>query len=98
MKITIRRSGGFAGGTETLASLELASLPGPAGAAIREALAALKSQAADFHPVGADFLKYEVTVENDAANQSMTIADDGSEKARSLIAIIDKIVAAAKGR
>jgi hypothetical protein len=78
MKIVIQRSGGYAGISETLHDVDTADLD-PASAAELENLAlGAEAAAAAAQSVGADFLKYEVTLSDDHGSRSWTVVDDDS--------------------
>jgi hypothetical protein len=81
MKITIQRSGGYAGTVETLCEVDTANLD-PVPAAELEQLAvgaeAAAKAAAPAQPIGADFLKYEVTLGDDKDERRWAVVDDNS--------------------
>jgi hypothetical protein len=99
MKIFIQRSGGYAGISETLHDVDTADLD-PASATELEKLAlgaeAAAKSAAAAQPVGADFLKYEVTLSDDHGSRSWTIVDDDSPALGPLRRLLQSL--AARGR
>jgi hypothetical protein len=93
MKISIIRSGGFAGLAETLGSLDTTSLA-PAQARKIEALVA----AAGFFELpdeltgdiaGADFMRYEVTVSDGTRRHTVRFVDDQSARSHPLAALVE---------
>jgi len=93
MKISIIRSGGFAGLTEMLGNLDTTSLA-PAQAHKIEALVA----AARFFELpaelpgdaaGADFMRYEVTVADGLRHHTVRFVDDQSTRSRPLTALVE---------
>jgi hypothetical protein len=81
MRILIQRGGGFAGIVETLYDIDTASLDS-ASATELEQLAlrteAATKAAAETQPVGADFLRYEVTLGDGERQRTTTVVDDNS--------------------
>jgi hypothetical protein len=70
MRISIKRTGGFAGMTEDLGSAE-GSPSSPLGDAIRR----LESRAGVEEPIGADLFRYEIVVENRPGSVTLTVQD-----------------------
>lgn len=75
MRVEIKRSGGFAGLTETLVPAT------EANNAVREHLARLESLLAKAKATaGADFQRYEIaTSEDGGPRRALTVVDDGHE-------------------
>jgi hypothetical protein len=94
MHVTVRRSGGFAGTTETLADVEASSLTAAAAATLADAVK--RSAFFDLPPeipgdVGGDLFRYEVTVSD--AGRSKTVATSGEPRPGTpLRAILDAVV------
>lgn len=98
MKITIRQSGGFAGGPvgEPIVR-EASSLSPEKQAALRAALDRLTQLARNHHPVGSDFIQWEVLVEDGANRRTVSFADDGSDQAQQLTKAVQSIEAIVAG-
>jgi len=81
MRILIQRSGGYAGILETLCDIDTASLDS-ASATELEQLAlnaeATAKAAGGGQPIGADFLRYEVTLGDGRGERTWAIVDDNS--------------------
>jgi hypothetical protein len=96
MKISVSRSGGFAGLTEDLGTVDTAALPGSTG---RE-LEALVNQAGVFSgnvkqldtAVGADMYRYAVTVEDEGRQATVTFTDDGSPGTVALRSLVERVI------
>ena len=96
MKISIVRSGGFAGLTEALGDLDTAQLT-PVQAREIEALV----EAARFFElpgelpsdaVGADYIHYEVTVTDGTRHHAVRFVDDQSARSRPLTTLIERVL------
>lgn len=85
MKITIRRSGGFAGITSQRIIDDTASLAPDQQAAVRAALTTLQQTAGATPAVGADFERYEVSVDDAGKQRTYAFVDDGSAPSQQLI-------------
>lgn len=95
MKMTITRSGGFAGVSEELGSVDTATL-GPAGARrLEEALASARFDSLPAvvpeDAMGADLLRYDITVERDGTRRRVTFVDDGSPGMEPLHALVRQV-------
>lgn len=93
MKITIHRRGGFAGTSETVAVKDSTTLATGA-AALRAKVERIKQLSQEYHPEGADFLHYELLIEEPGSQAIISFADDGSDKARQLVALVNAIATA----
>ena len=98
MKITIHRSGGLAGAVGKPASLETAALGAEQQAAALSALDRLTQLVRDHHPVGADFIRYEILIEEAGRRRTLSFADDGSENAAQLVKAAQSIEGLAEGK
>ena len=70
MKVSIKRSGGFAGLRD-----DLGSAAGSHQSALGEAVRRLKARGRVEEQVGADLFRYEVTVDEGGASQTLTVRD-----------------------
>lgn len=93
MKISIRQSGGFAGAIETLGPIETADLPSGMAREIESEIRQLGflSQPSQDESVGADLMRYEVTVQDGNHERTLRVVDDGSEHAEGLRDLIQKL-------
>ena len=100
MKILMRRTGGFAGLDETLGELDTASLQRDEAAAIEQLAGQLdttrRAASAEKQRVGADFVKYEISLADGQNRRSLVIADDGSPLAALARQLADRLTAHAK--
>lgn len=80
MKVTIRRSGGYAGIDQTVAAIDSDDLPAPAADRLRQELMRLT---ATLRPddIGADQLHYEVEIAGDGPPRRLSVLDDGRPEA-----------------
>jgi hypothetical protein len=93
MKLTVRRYGGYAGTNEVLAALDTKSLSAEKEAALRDLLERMQRLLPLDPSVGADFVHYEVLIEEGGAQQTLLFTDDLSDKARELVELTNQIVA-----
>ena len=92
MRVTIHRHGGYAAVEEVLAVLEAAERT-PAPDLLRQLGELIPRE----RPVGADFQRYEILVEDPAAPpRTLAFADDGSDAAQKLVALVNRLVALGK--
>ncbi len=95
MKIQVQQRGGFAGVTHTLVDLDSDTLT-PAMAAQIETLAkSMESVAAakrrSSPTPGADYLMYDVTLEDGANSRTLTLVDDDSAGAEPIRTLVDQL-------
>jgi len=86
MKVSIKRSGGFAGLSD-----ELGSAAGSHQSALGEAVRRLKARAGAEDQIGADLFRYEVTVDEGGASQTLTVRDGdppASDSLRELLGLV----------
>ncbi|MBI3820858.1 MAG: hypothetical protein HY286_19375 [Planctomycetes bacterium] len=91
MKLSIARSGGFAGIREPLLELDTLTLKPAAAAKIAQTWQSLRAriQASSGKPsIGADFLKYEIVVSDEHGRELMEVVDDGGAVAAELLLFI----------
>jgi emfourin len=93
MKLTIRRYGGYAGTDEVLVALESKSLSADQEAALRALLERMQRLLPLEPGVGADFVHYEILVEQGGTQHTLVFTDDLSEQARQLVELTNQIVA-----
>ena len=80
MKVTIKRSGGFAGLNQTLAAIDSDELSDRAADRLRQELMRLS---ASLRPadIGADQLHYDVEIAGDGPPRRISVVDDGHPEA-----------------
>ena len=81
MKVTIKRTGGFAGLDQTVASLDSERLPRDAAEELRRQVSALVAASARPEPIGADLLHYHVTISDEGPARTVTVVDEGDPEA-----------------
>jgi len=94
MKIQVKRSGGFAGLSDTLCDLDTANLAPTDARAIETLGRSLESELRAqgvAQPVGADLVKYEVTLSNGQGGRTLVIADDGSKAMEPFRRLLDDL-------
>lgn len=84
MRIVVRRSGGFAGTAETLYDVDTNNFDATSAAELVNLVRSLGAVAlnanSEPYSVGADFIKYEVTLSDDQHQRTVIIADDNSAR------------------
>jgi hypothetical protein len=93
MKLTVHCYGGYAGTNEVLVVLDSKSLSAENEAALRSVLERMQRLLPANQAAGADFVHYEILIEEPGAQQILLFADDGSDKARQLVELMNQIVA-----
>ena len=93
MKITIKRTGGYAGLDEEVAAIDTAQL---APEKARQVAAAINqanffTQPAYTGEVGADMLRYEISVSDAGRTHQIAFAEDGSPETAALHALVEEV-------
>jgi hypothetical protein len=91
MRVTIRRKGGYGGESETLSIKDSTRLTPAEAATLQATLEKLKSLVREHRPVGADFVKYELLIEDSGSKETVEFADDESDKAQQLVQLVNTI-------
>lgn len=93
MKITIRRTGGYAGLDEAVAAIDTSQLAPEKARQIEAAInkANFFTQPAHTGEVGADMLRYEISVSDGARTHAIAFAEDGSPETAALHALVDEV-------
>jgi Emfourin len=90
MQIVVKKTGGYAGTTET-ANIDTSSLEVGRAREIER----LADEAATARPraeaVGADLIRYEVTIKDDGKTRVLTFVDDGNPDGGPLKRLIEKL-------
>ena len=92
MKITIQRHGGYAGTSELVATKDAATPE--SAAACRATVGQIKNLSRGHCPVGADFIRYELVIEDSGSRETISFADDGSDQARQLADLVSSLAGA----
>lgn len=75
MKVTIKRSGGYAGlGEETVAAVDTGTLSRPQAQRIEGAVRKLERAES---PIGADMPRYDIEIRDEQGARSLTFLDEG---------------------
>jgi len=78
MQIVVRRTGGY-GGTEKVSTVDTSALDPAKRKRIEQLIGdAAGTPGRTDEPIGADLMRYEITVHQSGATRSMTWTDDGS--------------------
>jgi len=91
MKITILRSGGFAGLRETVLDADTQKLSAARAAEIQKTWPALRTKIraqVKTPSVGADFLKYEIVAEQNGGEDRFELLDDGNAVTPALLEFV----------
>jgi hypothetical protein len=94
MHVTVKKSGGYAGITEEVGSLDTAQLDPATARDIEQTLKGTGSptqDAADNQAVGADQFHYEITIRDGARERTLSFVDDGSARNAPLRKVIDRV-------
>lgn len=97
MRIKVERSGGYAGISEEVASIDTEQLDPPARDRIEQLIGEtrffdLPNEAAG--GVGADFFRYEITVADNGRQHTVAFADDGGPETEPLRKLVETVTAA----
>jgi len=101
MKVIIQRSGGYAGVVETLCDVDTANLDAASAAAAEQLTLraeAVAKTAAAAQPIGADLLRYEVTLEDENGRRKWAVVDDNSTRVEPIRRLLDHLSSHDGGR
>src|SRR5262245_61172725 len=85
MKVSIKRTGGYAGIEESIAEIDTDELDHDSASRAKALLAEIEKLAATSSPqIGADLMRYQVTVTEGGRQRKITFADVDSPAARQL--------------
>jgi hypothetical protein len=93
VRISVRQSGGFAGLGERIGPVDTSALPRDEAAEIESELQRLgffSLPSADAS-IGADLVRYEMTVADDGREHTVQFSDDGSDRSARLLDLIDRL-------
>jgi len=100
MKIQIQQRGGFAGITHTLVDLDSESVDATQAAELKRLAHEVESVAKNANAgagEGADFLTYDITLQEGKRSKTLTIVDDDSPSMVKIRAVLEKISSLARG-
>ena len=100
MRIQVNQRGGFAGGTQTLVDVESSNLEPTKTAQIERLAMELKSAIVagqTSSQAGADFLRYDVTLQEGQHSQTLTLVDDDSSGMTHVRSLLRQLSALARG-
>ncbi len=95
MQISVRRSGGFAGLTEQLATVDTEKLDPVRAERLAEAVrqSDFFRQPADFPgPAGADLFRYEVTVTDEGRSHTVAYADSDDAESATVRRLVEAVM------
>jgi hypothetical protein len=96
MQISVKRTGGYAGLSEQIVNLDTSKLNPNDARTVKQAI-----DTSNFYAVpetveasvGADLLKYEITITDGAQRRTVTFADDGQPQTAQLVELVNRLVA-----
>ncbi len=95
MKVSVKRSGGYAGVSEQIASVDTANTNEAAAGEVENLVRDVNFFNLPPNPpgqkVGADFLKYEVTVTDQGRQHAVTFNDDGAPATARLLEFVQRL-------
>jgi hypothetical protein len=102
MRISITRSGGYAGITEQIVDLDTSKLDPAVARKVEEAVTKsgvyTRSAQTGSTSVGADLLKYEVKIADGGRSQQVTFTDDGGPATAPLTGLVNQLMEISQGR
>jgi len=100
MKIQIQQRGGFAGITHTLVDLDSETVDPTQAAELKRLAHEVEAVAKNAKPgtgEGADFLTYDITLQEGKRSKTLTIVDDDSPSMVQVRAVLEQISSLARG-
>ena len=96
MKVTVKRSGGYAGISDSF-NVDTEKIDGAARQQIEQMVQSIGffSFPADAAGVGADLMRYEITVDDGHRQHTLAFSDDGSPQTEPLKRLVEKLSEAA---
>lgn len=94
MNISVEQSGGYAGQTSRLADIDTELLDPGAAQEVEQVVRQLSERSAQSsEPVGADLLRYTVTVNDGGSTRTIRVSDDGSPEVSQLMELVNTLLA-----
>ena len=100
MKIQVQQRGGFAGITHTLVDVDSEDVDPTQAAELKRLAHEFENVAKHANPgvgAGADFLTYDVTLQEGKRSKTLTIVDDDSPSMVKVRAVLEQISSLARG-
>jgi hypothetical protein len=94
MKVVVKRSGGYAGITETLADVDTANLDSASATKVEQLIRDAETAAKTIgqaQPIGADLRKYEVTLDDGGHQRTWIIVEDGSAQVEPVRRLLESL-------
>lgn len=94
MRITVTRSGGYAGLSEAIADVDTATLPEAKRTRVESAIAACRFFTLPetvTGGVGADMFRYEITIEDSGRRHAVAFTDDDSPASAGLKRLVESV-------
>ena len=94
MKISVEQSGGFAGQTLRLADVDTEQLDPGAAHEIEQMVRDMTARPLQIpEPLGADLLRYTITVNDGGSTRAISFSDDGSPRVSLLMEFVNTLLA-----
>jgi hypothetical protein len=94
MKISVEQSGGYAGQTSRLADIDTDQLDPGAAQEVEQAVRQLSERSArSSEPLGADLLRYTITVNDGGSTRAIRFSDDGGPEVSQLMELVNTLLA-----
>lgn len=92
MKVSVKRTGGYAGVSDSF-DVDTAQIDGAVGQQIEQMIQSIGffSFPADATGVGADMMRYEITVDDGQRQHTIAFSDDGSPQIQPLKWLVEKL-------
>jgi hypothetical protein len=92
MKISVEQSGGYAGQTVRLAEIDTEQLDPGAAQEVEQMARDMTARPAS-EPLGADLLRYTITVNDGGSTRTLRFSDDGSPEVSPLLELVNTLMA-----
>ena len=93
MKISIERSGGFAGQAARLADIDTEQLDPGASQEVEQTVREITARPVQPEPLGLDLLRYTITVDESGSTRTIRFSDDGSSEVSRLLEFVNTLLA-----
>jgi hypothetical protein len=93
MRVVVKRTGGYAG-DQKVASVDTESLDSARTNQVEQLVQEADSASHRAEPVGADLMRYEITIEEGGRTRVVSFTDDGTVELEPLMRLIDDLAEA----
>jgi hypothetical protein len=94
MKVSVEQSGGYAGQTSRLADIDTEQLDPGAAQEVEQVVRQLSERSAQSsEPLGADLLRYTITVNEGGSARTIHFSNDGSPQVSQLMDLVNTLLA-----